>query len=110
MLILGLLPAVGRLRVKSAQFVKTLEPTDSVLLASMCSINPGRKCSRGGPLDLPKIEQGLTPARPWGATLSGCVAALARRLRHAPILLSFDPDRAGRWAAARPEPSRRQRR
>jgi hypothetical protein len=46
MLMLGRLRAVGRLRVKSAQFVKTLEPTDSV--ASMCSINPGRKCSRGG--------------------------------------------------------------
>jgi hypothetical protein len=89
MLILGRRPVVGRLRVKSAQFVKTLEPTDSVLLASMCSINPGRKCSRRGELDLPKIEQGLTPARPWVATLSGCVAALARRLRHAPHSFEF---------------------
>ena len=49
MLILGRLPAVGRLRVKPAQFVKTLEPTDSVLLASMCAaLIPAVSAPEGG--------------------------------------------------------------
>jgi hypothetical protein len=89
--------------------LRPLNPPIQSSFDSLCSINPGRKRPRGEFGRLPNIEPGSTPARPWDAPIGGLCRRIGWQLSVPHTLLSFDPDRAGQWAAARPEPSRRQR-